>query len=67
MENYYKRTFDETVFSEESLKEFFTQILLGEEEKFHAWLNENLSKGNITIISRTEYTRKLINDYNRMK
>ncbi len=67
MENYYKRTFDETVFSDESLKEFFTQILLEEEEKFHAWLNENLTKGNITIISRTEYTRKLINDYNRMK
>ena len=66
MENYYKRTFDGAVLSEETLKEFFAQILL-EEEKFHAWLNENLTKGNITIISRTEYTRKLINDYNRMK
>ena len=66
MENYYKRIFDGAVFSEETLKEFFAQILL-EEEKFHAWLNENLTKGNITIISRTEYTRKLINDYNRMK
>lgn len=66
MKNYYKRTFDGAVFSEETLREFFAQILL-KEEKFHAWLNENLTKGNITIISRTEYTRKLINDYNRMK
>lgn len=57
MENYYKRTFDGAVFSEETLKEFFAQILLEEEEKFHAWLNENLTKGNITIISRDEYTR----------
>ncbi len=67
MENYYKRTFDGAVFTEEKLKIFYLQILNIKENNFHAWLNENLAKGNITIISRTEYTRKLINDYNRMK
>lgn len=67
MENYYKRTFDGAVFTEEKLKIFYLQILNIKENNFHAWLNENLTKGNITIISRTEYTRKLINDYNRMK
>lgn len=67
MENFYKRTFDGKVFSEKTLKEFFTQVLLGEEVKFNAWLNENLANGNIKIISKTEYTRKLINDYNRIK
>lgn len=66
-ENYYKRIFDDAVFSEEELKYFFTQILLCVENNFHAWLNENLAKGNIKIISRIEYTRKLINDYNRIK
>ena len=66
MKNYYKRTFDGAVFSEETLKEFFAQILL-KEEKFHAWLNENLAKGNLKIISMIEYTRKLINDYNSIK
>lgn len=67
MENYYKRTFDGAVFTEEKLKIFYLQILNIKENNFHAWLNENLAKGNITIISRTEYTRKLINDHNRMK
>lgn len=67
MENYYKRTFDGAVFTEEKLKIFYLQILNIKENNFHAWLNENLAKGNITITSRTEYTRKLINDYNRMK
>ena len=66
MKNSYKRTFDGAVFSEETLKEFFAQILL-KEEKFHAWLNENLAKGNLKIISMIEYTRKLINDYNSIK
>lgn len=67
MENFYKRTFDGKVFSEETLKEFFMQILLGVENNFRAWLNENLAKRNFKIISKTEYTRKLINDYNRIK
>lgn len=67
MENFYERTFDGAVFSEEKLKYFFTQTLLGVENNFHAWLNENLAKGNFKIISRIEYTRKLINDYNRIK
>ncbi len=48
MKNYYKRTFDGAVFSEETLKEFFAQILL-KEEKFHAWLNENLTKGTLQL------------------
>ena len=48
MKNYYKRTFDGAVFSEETLKEFFTQILL-KEEKFHAWLNENLTRETLQL------------------
>lgn len=67
MENYYKRTFDGAVFTEEKLKIFYLQILNIKENNFHAWLNENLAKGNLKIISRIEYTRKLINDYNSIK
>ena len=67
MENFYKRTFDGKVFSEETLKKFFMQVSLGAENNFHVWLNENLAKRNFKIISKTEYTRKLINDYNRIK
>lgn len=67
MENYYKRTFDGAVFTEEKLKIFYLQILNINEDNFHAWLNENLAKGNFKIISRIEYTRKLINDYNSIK
>lgn len=64
--NWTARELFDGVLTDNQIKEVFAQILL-KEEKFHAWLNENLTKGNITIISRTEYTRKLINDYNRMK
>ena len=44
MENYYKRTFDGAVFTEEKLKIFYLQILNIKENNFHAWLNENLAK-----------------------
>ena len=67
MENYYKRTFDGAVFTEEKLKIFYLQILNIKENNFPVWLNENLAKGNFKIISRIEYTRKLINDYNSIK
>ena len=67
MENYYKRTFDGAVFTEEKLKIFYLQILNIKENNFNAWLNENLAKGNLKIISMIEYTRKLINDYNSIK
>lgn len=67
MENYYKRTFDGAVFTEEKLKIFYLQILNIKENNFHEWFNENLAKGNFKIISKTEYTRKLINDYNSIK
>ena len=55
MENYYKRTFDGAVFTEEKLKIFYLQILNIKENNFHAWLNENLAKGNLKIISMIEY------------
>ena len=67
MENYYKRTFDGAVFTEEKLKIFYLQILNIKENNFHARLNENQAKGNLKIISMIEYSRKLINDFNSIK
>ena len=56
----------------DTIGEIYENGLLGnnyklKENNFHVWLNENLAKGNFKIITRIEYTRKLISDYNRIK
>ena len=53
---------------ENILKEEINKMVLNiKENNFHAWLNENLAKGNLKIISMIEYTRKLIYDYYSIK